>query len=158
MGTWTKTLPTTTVKSTYTGFPADMDDWSCAQWKAYYENNVAALGKTKALQIINVDSENVGMLANVHYCQYDCAWVSFFKKEGLPVNNVFSTIYCGATNTVTDVVDVANNATKTASNVTNAISSFSSSKIMVIAGIGILAYGAYHLLSSDNAKKAAKYL
>jgi hypothetical protein len=158
MGTFSKTLASSPVASTYAGFPPDMDDWSCAQWKTYYQNNVKALGKDRALQIVDVDSENVGMFATVHSCLYDCEWVKYFKAEGLSASNIFSTLYCGASNIATSAVNTAVNSAGVIENVTGAAKSFSGSKLLIGGAILLAGFGIYKIVTSDNAKNNLKYL
>lgn len=143
MGMFTTILPSSPVASTYAGFPMDMDDWDCESWKQYYIRNKAALGKTQAVSIVNKDSYRIGIFANAHSCPYDCDFASYMAGEGLDPSNIFSSIYCGGTKVVKNVVNATVDTSKVLSNVTSAAESVTSSKLLtlgLIAGFGYLAY------------------
>lgn len=140
MGLFSTILPSSTVPSTYKDFPLDMDDWNCAQWKAYYQRNKTALGKEKALEIVNIDSERIGVFANVHSCIFDCDWINYFKSEGLKVSSIVSSVYCGAVKGG----EVVGNAVDTAANVTDFASSFTGNKLLLFIGLGVAGYVAYN--------------
>lgn len=132
MGAFSTISPTSPIAATYKGFPADQDDWTCAQWKAYYENNKKVLGKAKALQIINIDTDNIGFFSTGQYCRYDADFVNYFENEGLNTGNVISKTYVASSN----VVDAGGNTAKFVSGVT------SSKPLMgvLLLGAGFLAY------------------
>lgn len=129
------TLPTSPVASTYAGFPTDMDDWSCAQLRNYYEANKAALGKDRALDIIKIDWGN---LSDLSYntpgfvCKYDCDFIRYFRTEGVDFSSIVSSAACGA-----------NNLVNSAENVTEVVKDASGSSLLrigLIVGGGLLAY------------------
>lgn len=98
-GIFTTVRPTSPVRSTYQDLPADMDDWTCAQWVTYYNRNKASIGKARAVDIINRDSDSIGFFATSNTCKYDCNWTRFFQKEGVNTgSNIFSNIFCAASN------------------------------------------------------------
>jgi hypothetical protein len=141
-GTFSKTIPTSPDPTTFKGFPVDQDDWSCAQWKQYYENNKKAYGKRKALSIIDIDTSNIGVLAKGNYCRYDCDFVNFFTSEGLNTGNLISKTYCAANN----VADAASNVAKT-------VSDFTGSKIIMTGLLMAGSFVAYKYFIKDGKGK-----
>ena len=94
-GIFTTISPTSSLPSTYAGFPLDQDDWVCAQWDSYYERNKTALGQKKALEIFSIDTNRVGSFANLELCKFDCEFVKKFRALGWNITWL-STVYCGA--------------------------------------------------------------
>jgi hypothetical protein len=139
MGLFDTIRPSSPDASSYIGFPADMDDWNCEQWKQYYIRNKASLGKTKAVSILNNDSLRIGMFANVHSCPYDCQWATYMAGEGLDPSNIFSTIYC----TTVTAVNTGSSVVNVASNVVGTVDKITSSKIVTTLLIGGIAYLGY---------------
>jgi hypothetical protein len=133
------------------GFDEDQDNWSCDDWRTYYNRIKAKYGKQKAIDVILSDSENGGLFANIDNCKYDCGFIQFFEAESEEFansGNVFSKIYCGASqvvdttvSVVTDVGDTVKNVTTTAKVVT--------SPIILIGGLAVLAY----LYYNNNGKR-----
>lgn len=84
--------------------PEDMDDWGCGHWITYFQKNKDLLGQQEAIDILRIDTDNVGWFADLHLCKYDCDFVDFFQEElGESVGNIFSKLYC----TGSTVVDAA---------------------------------------------------
>lgn len=146
MGAFTTIIPSSTLASSYAGFPPDMDDWSCAQWKAYYLRNKAAYGQAKAVEIVDIDSERVGTFSTVNNsCKFDCEWLAFFNKEGLKYTSLISLAYCGSV----DVVEAAKNTAGVVKNVTGTVESVTSNKGLLLA---VLAIGGGLYLYHNNKK------
>lgn len=143
MGMFSVVMPSSLVLSTFQGFPMDMDDWNCEQWKQYYLRNKAAQGKDKAISIINNDSARVGMFADLQYCTYDCDWSAFFAKEGIDPSSIFSYTFCGIVGVTKNAVDIAKDTSQTAANVTSAVSKATGSNLITLAVLGGLGYMAY---------------
>ncbi len=79
---------------TYADLPEDQDDWGCNQWKIYYDRNKAEFGAQKAKEITLIDIEKLSIWANIYYCKYQCEWIDYMKKEGFPVDNIISNLFC----------------------------------------------------------------
>lgn len=98
-GIFTTIRPTSPIPATYQGLPLDQDDWTCADWVTYYKRIKSSLGKEKAVQIVNTDSDRIGLWATSQTCKYDCTWYNYFKNEGVNTGaNIFSNLYCTASN------------------------------------------------------------
>lgn len=151
-GIW-QTNPTSPLASTYAGFPPDIDDWSCDQWKQYYINNKAAYGKAKAQDILNADIANTNSLtSNIQFCKYDCDWVNYFHGEGLDTGNIFSKAYCATDAAVTAVQNTA----QTVSNITAGVSSVTQSKVVSVALVAGAAFVAYKVFFPSILKPKKK--
>lgn len=160
LNSWISTVkPTSTVPSTYSGLPADQDNWSCDDWIIYYKRMKAAMGKAKALEIVQIDAGNTGFFANIQFCKGDCDFINFFKSEGLPTGNFISDLYCGASSVVqsttravtnvaastsTAVSNVASSASEVVSNVAGTAGTLSRMlPIIVIGGVAVAGFIAY---------------
>lgn len=152
MGLFTTVTPTSPLKSSYLGFPEDMDDWSCTQWMAYWNRNKNGLGLAKAREIFLIDIENVGSFADVQTCKYDCGFVNFFKKEGFQdVGNIISNAYCAADSAVNTVSTAVETVSNTVGNVGDTLAMVTKPKVIIAAAIlgGILWYN----YKSSNSRK-----
>jgi hypothetical protein len=110
-GVFTTIKPTSIYPSTYDKFPADQDDWGCQHWKVYYDRNKELGGEVYARELILTDSERVGWFADLHLCKYNCDWIDYFNKQGMPGGNIFSKLYCAGDN-VADTVKETTSAVK----------------------------------------------
>ncbi len=144
MGMFSDVLPSSPVASSFAGFPRDMDDWNCEQWKQYYIRNKAALGQTQAVSILNSDSYRISIFADVHSCPYDCDWANYMAGQGMDPSNIFSMVYCGGTKVVKNVVDATVDTSQVLSNVTNKVSKFTGSSILMLVLLGGIAYVGYN--------------
>lgn len=143
MGIFTTVTPTSPLKSSFAGFPKDMDDWSCSQWIAYWNRNKAGLGVAKAREIFLIDMDNIGSFADVNTCKYDCGFVNFFKKEGFQdVGNIISNAYCAADSAVNTVSDAVTSVSDTVGNVGDTLAMLTKPKVLIAAAIlgGIVWY------------------
>lgn len=137
MGLFSIIRPSSPLPDTYKDLPEDMDDWGCAHWKTYYERLKSKLGKSKAVEIVNLDISNIGWFNSSELCKYNCEWARFFKNEGLDTgSNIFSNVYCAATGVTETIVNV----TDTAKDITEP--KFVKTIIIIagLAGAGFLAY------------------
>lgn len=140
------------VKPTYSfpNLPDDLDIFSCADWKIYYEKLVVALGKVKASSELQREGGRAGMWANLQYCKYNCDWIRYFTKQGLPNGgNIFSKVYCAGDSVATAV----NNAATTAGNVTGALSKLTNNPIIPIVAMGAIGYYFYKNHYAGKKKK-----
>ncbi len=143
MGFFSPVLPTSPVSTSYAGFPTDMDDWNCEQWKQYYLKNKAVLGQEKAISIVNNDGYRIGVFASVHACAYDCTWASFMASEGLDPSNIFSMAFCSIKSTTQTATTIIGDAGVIATNITGATKSITSTPIMpiiLLVGAGLIGY------------------
>jgi hypothetical protein len=135
--------PTSPYPSTYAGFPQDMDDWNCGQWKSYYSANKLIMGKDKAIALLERDADSIGSFATGQMCKYDCSFVEFFKKEGVNVGWIGSKLYCAAENVGDAAVKVSEsveNVARTGSGVTDFFADVANSKLLLLAGAGVGGY------------------
>jgi len=135
---WEDLTPSSQYPQTYAGFPPDMDDWNCDQFKMYYQNNKAIIGKVAALQLIQNEAAKLSFTSTIsNWCKYDCDFVNYFKNEGLTTGNIFSTLYCATSN----VVDAVGSVTGAVSNTADFFSGLTKNKLLMA---GLLAGGAYY--------------
>jgi hypothetical protein len=147
MGWYDTILPSSQIPATYQGFPLDMDDWTCEQWKAYYLRNKEAQGQAKAKEIFDIDSSRIGMFSyGKSYCTFDCELLKFFAGEGLNYSSFVTNVYCGLVN----ITSAGKDVTQSASNVTGFLSSLTGNKLIMW---GLLAYGGYRLYDYHANKK-----
>lgn len=99
MSWYSSVLPSSKDARTYAGLPRDQDNWTCENWKTYYQNIRAFQNTSLAKSIVQNDAQRAGWFSNLHSCKYNCPWVSYFTGQGLEAGNVFSKIYCAAENT-----------------------------------------------------------
>ncbi len=114
---WYDTItPTSNVLASFPNIPEDMDDWSCSLWILYYKEIKKLLGQERAVEILEQDSERVGMFSTLNLsCKSDCGMINFFKSEGIPTGNFISNTFCAANDVVVGAGDLASGAGKTAS-------------------------------------------
>lgn len=117
MNGWYDTVtPTSDVLKSFPNIPEDMDDWGCSLWILYYKEIKKVLGKDRAVEILEQDSERVGMFSTLHNtCKFDCGMINFFKSEGIPTGNFITNTFCAANDVVVGAGDVASGAGKAAS-------------------------------------------
>lgn len=137
-GWFSDTKPLSPYPQTYSDLPSDMDDWGCDQFRLYYVRNKNIMGKAKALELIINEYDNLSSLSTIYnWCKYDCELVDFFKAEGAPVStNLIAQAYCASSN----VVGAVGSVTESIGNVADTFSSLTSSKFLVVAGLGAAAY------------------
>jgi len=116
---WFHTDPSSPYPSTYSDFPEDTHDWTCAQWRIYYDRNKAIAGKAKAVEIIYIDLENQGSFSDAHWCKYDCDFMQYLLNEGVPIANIFTDIACVLSNTTGAISDTTTAVSKTVKTVSN---------------------------------------
>lgn len=141
-GIFSTVKPTSKYPSTYAGFPEDTDNWSCGQWKTYYQNNKAIIGKAEALKLIEVDMGNIGEFADGQYCRYDCGFIDYFKGEGLEGGNIFSKIYCAGEGTV----DVVSSGVDAVGGIADFVTDVARNKLLLLGA----AAGAYYLYNKHS--------
>lgn len=140
---WFFTAPSSPYPSTYDGFPEDTHDWSCANWRFYYDRNKSIAGKAKAVEIITLDLYEQGSFSDAHWCKYDCDFMQYLINEGVPIKNIFTDIACifsNVTETVSDTTETVKDVVYKTGNIV---------KILLPVG---LAVGGYLLFKHLNKK------
>lgn len=131
MSWYNTVLPSSKDARTYSGLPRDQDQWTCEDWKVYYQRIKTYSGTRTAQSIVEKDAGRAGWFSNLHLCKYDCPWVTYFNGQGLEAGNIFSKLYCAAENTAGGIGNVSSNVKK--------ILTFATSP----AGIALIATGLY---------------
>lgn len=139
MGLFSTVIPSSPLRESYSGFPPDCDNWTCAQWKQYYIINKSKLGKDKAEYYLNNDTDRIGMFSTGMKCAYDCDFINFFRSEGININSITSNLWCGTVN----LAQATKNTTSVIKNTTSLVESITGNKLLLTA---LIAGGGYLLL------------
>lgn len=153
MGVFTTVKPSRPVYAV--GLPEDMDDWTCQNWITYHQRMTQKLALWYANQLIQTDAERVGWFANIHSCKYNCGFVNYFQSKGIKdIGNIFSKLYCTASNVVTTTGDTITNAVDNVgnviTNVTKTASSITKPSFLIAGGVAV---GLYFLNKYENGKR-----
>jgi hypothetical protein len=143
MGIFSTIRPTVTDPIIISGFPEDMDDWSCNDWTEYYLRLKDSKGRAEAIRIVDLDSGRVGFFANLGWCRFNCSFIDFMKKEGFEVETgLLSGAFCSIKSVTEGVGEIGETTTKTLKFLIPAI------------GIGALAVGVF--FATEQVKKKRK--
>lgn len=140
MGMFTTIKPTSTIQSTYLGLPDDMDDYVCSDWQIYHSRNKQALGLQKANEIFLIDVGRIGNFASMWVCKYDCDFIEYLNKNGMPYNSLLTNMYC-ATENISEAVQTISEKTNTVAKI---------SLPLILGGLGLA------FIYKDEIKKALK--
>jgi len=88
-------VPSSPHVTTYQDLPEDQDDWGCGAWYAYFERNEEIAGRQYAIEYFVIDVDKLNYVADLWTCQFNCDFVQWLDKKGIPFGSIpISNVYC----------------------------------------------------------------